>query len=179
MRGIMKKTAYIVLLFIIFVWAQPPPEPAKFDGYMLGASLRQMDEASFLMADIPLIEARILLAKSLQFKYGGQMTWGLSSFFAEWNYAAGLLFYPFEENFAINTSARIGSAFLDNISATGAVGINIDFPSGGHKLISVELEYFYRHSRDLLDYINFPKKSGTENLNIDSGGIAIGVALRL
>lgn len=153
----------------------------KFDGYMLGAAIRQMDGGNILMAHIPHIEARIPLAtENIQFKYGGHLLWGLSSFFAEWNYTAGLIIYPIGKYLGIHTDINVGSFFLDNISYTGVAGAHFDIPRDTNRIISVGVEYFYRNSRDLFNYISFPEygNTGDEVINRDSGGIGVRIGFR-
>ena len=152
-----------------------------FDGYMLGTTIRQLDVGNILMADIPLIEARIPLGTDVvQFKYGGHLIWGLTQFFIEWNYASGIIVYPFGKYLGFNTTFRIGSFFLDNFSYTGAVGFHFDVPRDKNRIISIGAEYFYRNSIDLLDFVSFPKHGANseEVINIDSRGIGISIGFK-
>ena len=152
-----------------------------FDGYMLGTTIRQLDVGNILMADIPLIEARIPLGTDVvQFKYGGHLVWGLTQFFIEWNYATGIIVYPFCKYLGLNTTFRVGSFFLDNLSYTGAVGFHFDIPRGKNRIISIGAEYFYRNSTDLFDFVSFPKHGANseEVINIDSRGIGISIGFK-
>ena len=148
---------------------------------MLGITIRQMDVGNILLADIPLIEARIPLYNDVvRLKYGGQLLWGVTQFFVEWNYATGIIIYPFCEYIGLNTTFRVGSFFLDNFSYTGSVGVHFDVPRDNHKMISIGVEYFYRNSKDLLDFVSFPKYGNNEEevINIDSRGIGISIGFR-
>lgn len=177
-----KICVFNILLFVLFFnksIAQTNCEDGlHFDGYMLGTTVRQLDVDNILIADIPLIEARIPLRTDIvQFKYGGYLLWGLTKFFVEWNYGTGIIFYPIRKYIGFSANIRIGSFFFDNISYTGAVGIHFDIPISGNKIISIGCEYFYRNSRDLFNYISFPKygASREEIINIDSRGIGFSI----
>lgn len=182
----MNKLLNIKVILIIFYvnnsFAQVnSTDEFHLDGYMLGITIRQMEVSNILMADIPLIEARVPLNTDVvQFKYGGQLLWGLSQFFVEWNYAAGLIIYPFGKYFGLNTTFRLGSFFFDNISYTGAIGGHLDFPLSNGRIISIGVEYFYRSSHNLLNYVSFPEygENGEEIINLNSRGIGISVIIR-
>ena len=177
----LKCITIIVLIITSNSSAQTDQVEYKFDGYMLGITVRQLDFDNFLIADIPLIEARIPLStKAVQFKYGGHLMWGLTKFFTEWYYATGILFYPFGEFLGLNTTIRLGSFFFENIAYMGAFGANLDVPFGKNNIVTLEVEYFYRNSRDLFDYVSFPtyKGNGEKAINIDSYGIGISIGFR-
>lgn len=157
-------------------------ENLSFDGYMLGAAVRQLNTGSFLIADIPFIEARMpLVTDVLQLKYGGHLMVGLSKFYAEWSYATGLQLYPLGELFSINISGQLGSFFLDNITYISSIGANFNYPISSNRYVTIGVEYFYRNSRDLFNYISFPVygDNGEEAINLDSPGIAVIIGFRL
>ena len=147
-----------ILLILNFAWGQTETNPGfRFDGYMLGAGIRQWDAENILSADIPLIEARIpVYSDNIQLKYGGYLHWGITKFFVEWNYGTGIIVYPAGKIIGLSGNIRLGSFFLDNVSYTGALGIHIDIASGKNTILSIECEYFYRNSQGLLDYVSFP-----------------------
>ncbi len=152
-------------------------EGLLFDGYMLGTTIRQLEAGDILIADIPLIEARIpLKTNAVQFKYGGNLMWGLTQFFVEWNYAAGLIVYPFGKFLGLSATGRLGSFFLDNISYTGAVGVHFDIPLDENRLVTIGTEYFYRNSKYLLDYVSF---AGKKTFNSQSHGVGVSIGLML
>lgn len=173
---------FLIVLFLDNSIAQTNSEDGfHFDGYMLGTTIRQLDVDNILIADIPLIEARIpLYTDVIQFKYGGYLLWGITKFFVEWNYGTGIIFYPIGNYIGFSGNIRVGSFFFDNVSYTGAVGIHFDIPSGSNKIISIGCEYFYRNSRDLLNYISFPQYGASREkiINIDSRGIGLSILFR-
>ena len=180
----MTKTFMIIVLSIVLFVntnsiAQSDSEDGLLDGYMLGTTIRQLDTGDVLIADIPLIEARIPLGTNVfQFKYGGNLMWGLTDFFVEWDYATGILIYPFGKFIGLNATARLGSFFFDNISYTGAVGVNLDIPFSKNRIVSFGVEYFYRNSRVLFDFVSFGSSASEEPINIDSAGIGISIGFR-
>ncbi len=176
---------YLIILLPLLTaasTAQNDPDSYEFDGYALGVTVRQLNLDDFRIADVPLIEARIpLSSEKFQLMYGGQLMWGLSTFFVEWYYGTGLIVYPVTEVVGISTSVRLGSFLMDNIAVIGAVGVTVDIPIGRYDRVSLEVEYFYRHSQDLIDFVSFPRhgNGGEEGIMIDSGGVGVGVVFRL
>lgn len=151
------------------------------DGYMLGTTLRQLNTGDVRILDVPFIDARTNLgSEALQFKYGGHLMWGVTDFFVDWTYAGGLHYYPFGRSLSVNATGHLGTFLLDNFTYMGSVGTNVDFPLDDHATLTLGAEFFYRNSRDLLDYVSFPKHSGTgeESINIDGYGIGASIGLR-
>lgn len=176
----------ILLLVLVAITNSPaqttPKDGFMFDGYHLGLSIRQLYTNNFLIADIPFIEARIpLVSDIIKLKYGGHLMWGVTKFYVEWSYATGIHIYPFGEYFSVNISGQIGTFFLDNFTFIGSIGTNFNFPLNGKKHISIGVEYFYRNSRDLFNYVSFPVygDNNEESINIDSPGIGISIGLQL
>lgn len=151
------------------------------DGYSLGTTLRSFEAADLLTLDFPVMEAQIpLYAPVLNFKYGGHLLWGLNHFFVEWNYAAGLYLYPAGKYFSMHSTAQIGTFFFDNISLTAAAGLNLYLPLRQDMTLALGVEYFYRVSGHMIDYVSFPVVSGSnvESINMDSRGTPVSIAIK-
>ncbi len=146
---------------------------------MLGVTIRQLEANDFLMVDVPFIRARVPLGSdAVQLAYGGHLMWGLTEFFVDWTFAGGIHVYPFGRSFSVNVTGHLGSFLLDNLTYMGAVGVHLDLPTGGDRLVSIGVEYFYRNSRDLLDWIEFPASGSDEAINLDSRGVGVSIGFR-
>lgn len=145
----------------------------------MGITFRQLEKGNFKIVDVPFIDARIpLYTEYLKFSYGGHLSWGVSKFFLEWNYSAGLHIYPFGKSFSVDAKSHMGSFFLDNITIMGSAGITFEIQVFDNGFLSLGAEYFYRNSRDLFNYISFPKYNNDEAINIDSKGIGFSLGVR-
>jgi len=173
----------IIFCFSGTLFSQSDANKLHFDGYALGFGIRKLDVNNFLIADIPISEAKIPLGTDcVKFNYGGHLAWGISKFFVEWNNKGGLHFYPFRDYFSVYITAHIGTFFFDNISYMSSLGTNIEIPIQQNATISIGLEYFYRNSCDLIDYITFPSISNSDSeeaIDIDSKGIGVKIGIKL
>ena len=162
-------------------------EELHFDEYLLGVTIRHLEANDFLIADVPMIRARVPLGSDVvQLGYGGHLMWGLTEFFVDWTFAGGIHVFPFGKSFSFNATAHLGSFLLDNVTYMGAIGVHFDIPTGDDTLVSFGAEYFHRNSRELLDWIEFPQVSHSsfgptgrdEAIHLDSSGVGFSIAFR-
>ena len=152
-----------------------PTEDLVFDGYFLGAGVHVLDGGDQVHLVLPFSEAHLPLGSKAAFAYGGHVLWGVTGFFAEWNFTGGIVAEPVL-GASVSATAHVGTFFLDNVSITGSLGATLTVPFGRHRALSLEAEVLYRRSDDLVDFVSF---QDVEALTLNGVGVGIGIGLRL
>ncbi|NNF57281.1 MAG: hypothetical protein HKN04_03485 [Rhodothermaceae bacterium] len=150
-------------------------EDFVFDGYTLGAVVRVLEGGDQVHLVLPFSEARVPLERTATFVYGGHVLWGVTGFFAEWNFTGGVMVEPLP-GVGVRAMAHAGTFFFDNVSLTGSLGVTLNVPVGRGRTLSLEAEVLYRRSEDLVDFVSF---QDVEALTLDGVGVGVGVGLRL
>lgn len=134
-----------------------------------------LDGGDHIHLVLPFSEAQLPLGSMTAFVYGGHVLWGVTGFFAEWNFTGGIVAAPVP-GASVRATAHVGTFLFDNVSVTGSLGATLTVPFGRHLALSLEAEVLYRRSDDLVDYVSF---QDIEALTLDGFGVGVGVGLRL
>lgn len=180
----MKKICITILLLTFFstAFAEGLGYAADAKRYGMSTGIKLMnytdyksdEDDTFYSAGIPVGEYLFpILSNDLLLYTNTNLNWGLSEFFFDFGLGLGLRYYPIGNDFvSIYGGGEVGTFFFNNLSTTGRVGTDFDFPMNEDASVFLGGEVFYRESYRLAEYIK------SDHWYISSEGWAINGGFR-